>query len=140
MQFNRCGMMIQSVESVRLPAQAFGQGHSVTEHFGDLDGDVCRALCTMGIDTNLLPDALRKKAYDFAPLRLRMLRDQLLPARSIFKREQAVEQRVHFGLLNGSDAHQNPFISRCLRKRARQRPRMNPNEPVASPSSLAISA
>lgn len=132
--------MVQSVQSVCFSAQALGQRTTVTEHFRDLNGDVCRAFCPVGVDPNLLPDSLRKEAYNFVPLSLRMLCDELFPASRIFKREQAADQCVHFGLLSRFYAHQNPFISRCLRKRARQRPRMNPMEPVASPSSLAISA
>ena len=140
MQFDGCSMVVQSVLSICFSAQAPGQRSTVTEHFRDLNRDVCRALCPVGVDPNLLPDSLCKEAYNLGPLSLRMLCDELFPASRIFKREQAADQCVHFGLLSGLHAHQNPFISRCLRKRARQRPRMNPIEPVARPSSLAISA
>src|SRR5207302_9114719 len=108
MQFDGCSMVVQSVLSICFSAQAPSQRSTVTEHFRDLNGDVCRALCPVGVDPNLLPDSLCKEAYDFAPLCLRLLRDQHLPASRIFKPEQAAAQRLRLGFVSGLPAHHTP--------------------------------
>ncbi len=137
-KLNSLCMMIQSVQRVRFCAQALGERSSVAEHLGNLNCRIRRSLRLVSIDPNLLPDSFGERADHFCPGQLALLGYQLFSARCILKPEQALDQRIHLVLASCLDAHQKPRFSRCFRSRARQRPRMNPIDPVARPSSLAI--
>ena len=106
---------------------------------GDLDHGFGERQSSAQINPQLLAHGVVELRGHFGLAEFRMAGQKFPPARSVRESRELSEEVLEVAIYLGFRTHAKPASPRRFFRRPRQCPRMNPIEPVATPSLVATS-